>query len=139
MSEPARRRDTLVIPQHLFDEMLAHLRGDLSQERCGLLVGDGEGATRVLPVPNALRSPARYFMDGQELADALLTYGEPLAIYHSHLSGPAIPSPIDVAEATYPDSYYVIVSFHVEPPSVRAFRIRGGRAVEVGVRIEQDH
>ena len=136
MSEPARRRDTLVIPQHLFDEMLAHLRGDLSQERCGLLVGDGEGATRVLPVPNALRSATRYFMDGQELADALLTYGEPLAIYHSHLSGPPTPSATDVAEATYPDSYYVIVSFHIEPPSARAFRIVEGEVTEARLIIE---
>ena len=139
MSKSANRRDALVIPGDLFDEMLAHLRGDLTQERCGLLVGDRDRVARVLPIPNALRSPVRYFMDGQELADALLAYGEPLAIYHSHLSGPAIPSPTDVAEATYPDSYYVIVSFHVEPPSARAFRIRDGRTAEVDLRIEQNN
>ncbi|HET7090332.1 MAG TPA: M67 family metallopeptidase [Anaerolineae bacterium] len=139
MSESANRRDALVIPEDLFDEMLAHLRGDPTQERCGLLVGDGDRVARVLPIPNALRSPARYFMDGQELADALLAYGEPLAIYHSHLSGPPTPSPTDVAEATYPDSYYVIVSFHVEPPSARAFRIRDGQVAEVELRIDQDN
>ena len=139
MGESANRRDALVIPGDLFDEMLAHLRSDLTQERCGLLVGDDNRAVRVLPIPNALRSATRYFMDGQELADALLAYGEPLAIYHSHLSGPPTPSAIDVAEAMYPDSYYVIVSFHVEPPSVRAFRIRDGRAAEVDLRIEQDN
>jgi proteasome lid subunit RPN8/RPN11 len=136
MSESANRRDALVIPADLFDEMLAHLRGDLTQERCGLLVGDGNRVTRVLPIPNALRSATRYFMDGQELADALLTYGEPLAIYHSHLFGPPTPSPTDVAEATYPDSYYVIVSFHVEPPSARAFRIVEGEVTEAQLIIQ---
>ncbi len=136
MSESANRRDALVIPGDLIDEMLAHLRGELTQERCGLLVGDGDRVARVLPIPNALRSPVRYFMDGQELADALLTYGEPLAIYHSHPFGPPTPSPTDVAEATYPDSYYVIVSFHVEPPSVRAFRIVEGEVTEAQLIIE---
>jgi proteasome lid subunit RPN8/RPN11 len=136
MGETANRRDALVIPRDLFDEMLAHLRGDLTQERCGLLVGDGDRVARVLPIPNALRSATRYFMDGQELADALLAYGEPLAIYHSHPFGPPIPSPTDVAEATYPDSYYVIVSFHVEPPSARAFRIVAGEVTEARLVIE---
>ena len=136
MSKSANRRDALVIPGDLFDEMLAHLRGDLTQERCGLLVGDRDRVARVLPIPNALRSPVRYFMDGQELADALLAYGEPLAIYHSHPFGPPTPSPTDVAEATYPDSYYVIVSFHVEPPSVRAFRIAEGEVTEAQLIIE---
>ena len=127
----------LVIPRTLFDEMLAHLRGDLTQERCGLLAGENGHVTRVLPVPNSLGSPWAYRMDGPEFVTAMTACDfEPLAIYHSHLSGPPTPSPTDVAEAYYPDSFYVIVSFHVEPPSVRAFRIARQQAQEVEVKIE---
>lgn len=134
IGEPAR---VLIIPQTLFDEMLAHLRGDLTQERCGLLAGEDGRVTRVLPVPNALRSPVAYRMDGPEFIDALKACNwEPLAIYHSHVAGPPIPSATDLAEATYPDSIYVIVSFHVKPPSVRAFRIVAGQVTEVVVRVE---
>ncbi len=127
----------MVIPRTLFNDMLAHLRGDLTQERCGLLAGEDGRVTRVLPVPNSLGSPWAYRMDGPEFIAAMTACDfEPLAIYHSHLAGPSTPSPTDVAEAYYPDSSYVIVSFHVEPPSVRAFRIVGGRVNEVDVRVE---
>ncbi len=127
----------LIIPQTLIDEMLAHLRGDLTRERCGLLAGSEGRATRVLPVPNALDSPWAYRMDGPEFIAAMKACDfEPLAIYHSHLAGPPTPSATDVGEATYPDSIYVIVSFHVEPPNVRAFRIAAGHVVEVDVQVE---
>jgi len=128
---------TLVIPRNLFDEMLAHLRGDLTQERCGLMAGRNGLATRVLPVPNALRSSVAYRMDGPEFIAAMKTCDfEPLAIFHSHLAGPSAPSPTDVAEALYPDSFYVIVSFHVAPPTARAFRIVGGRVIEARMSVE---
>ncbi len=129
--------DILTIPKDLYDEMLAHLRGDLTRERCGLISGRNGLATRVLPVPNALRSPVAYRMDGPEFIAAMKTCNfEPLAIFHSHLAGPPVPSPTDVAEAMYPDSFYVIVSFHVDPPSVRAFRIVGGRVTETRLAIQ---
>jgi proteasome lid subunit RPN8/RPN11 len=131
------RARVLTIPQTSFDEMLAHLRGDLTEERCGLLAGEDGRVTRVLPVPNALRSPVAYRMDGPEFIAAMAACDfEPLAIYHSHLAGPPIPSATDVAEATYPDSIYVIVSFHIEPPSVRAFRIVAGQVTGVVVQVE---
>lgn len=136
MSDLAGQR-ALIIPQALFDEMLAHLRGDLSEERCGLLAGEAGRATRVLPAPNALRSPVAYRMDGPEFIAAIVACDfEPLAIYHSHVAGPPIPSATDVAEATYPDSIYVIVSFHTEPPSVRAFRIVAGLVTDVAIEVE---
>ena len=127
----------LIFPRAHFDEMLAHLRGDRSQERCGLLAGADGRVSRVLPVPNSLRSPQAYRMDGPEFIEAMRACAfEPLAIYHSHPAGPAGPSPTDIAEATYPDARYVIVSFQAEPPSVRAFAIAHGCATEIEIRVE---
>jgi proteasome lid subunit RPN8/RPN11 len=126
--------DELIVPRAQFDEMLAHLHGDLTQERCGLMAGEGNRVTRVLPVPNALRSRVAYRMGGQEFVDALIACNwEPLAIYHSHPEGPAAPSPTDIAQATVPEAFYVIASFQTEPPEVRAFRIRAGQVVGVAL------
>ncbi|HLF27830.1 MAG TPA: M67 family metallopeptidase [Anaerolineae bacterium] len=127
----------LIMSQAQYEEMLAHLRGDLTQERCGLLAGETGRVLRVLPVPNSLRSPWAYRMDGPEFIEAMRACNfEPLAIYHSHPVGPPTPSATDVAEATYPDSIYVIVSFGEEPPGARAFRIAGGQVSEVELRVE---
>ncbi len=126
--------DELLISQSHLHEMLAHLRSDLSIEQCGLLAGADSRVTRVLPVPNAASSPVEYRMDGQEFVDALKACDwEPLAVYHSHLHGPPVPSATDVASATVPEAYYVIASFHVEPPTLRAFRIEAGGVEEVKV------
>jgi proteasome lid subunit RPN8/RPN11 len=129
----------LIMTRTQLEDMLAHLRSDRTQERCGLLAGEGERVTRVLPVPNSARSPSSYRMDGPEFFTAIQACNfEPLAIYHSHLAGPPTPSATDIAEATYPDSFYVIVSFQIEPPPVRAFQIRDGRVTEVEVIIDND-
>lgn len=127
----------LILPLDRYAEMESYLRADLSQERCGLLAGVDGRVTRVLPVPNSLGSPYAYRMDGPEFVEALKACDwEPLAIFHSHVSGPPVPSPIDVAQATYPDSYYIVISFHVQPPTVRAFSIVRGQVAEVDVQME---
>ena len=122
-------------PRKFLERMTAQARADAPLETCGLIVAF-EGELRVLPMTNALRSPVTYRIDDQELAQALLAYGEPAAICHSHPAGPPVPSPTDIAEAFYPDSVYIIVSLAQEPPSVRAFRIVGGVVTEVELQAE---
>ena len=88
---------------------------------------------------NVDRSPISYAMDPLEqlrLQKAMRAEGaELVAIYHSHTRSPAYPSPTDVQQATYPDTWYVLVSLAQEPPSVRAFRIRDGRVDEDDLQI----
>jgi len=59
-----------------------------------------------------------------------------IGIYHSHPSGPATPSPTDIANASY-DVVYVIVSLanlpHLE---MRGYRILGEEAKEIGIVVE---
>ncbi len=119
-----------------FDQMVTQARADAPLETCGLLAGQEGVAERVLPVPNVLRSPAEYRMDGQAFADAMVACNfEPLAIYHSHPAGPPTPSPTDIAQAFYPDSVYIIISLAHEPPSVRAFHIVQGRVTEIELEV----
>jgi len=127
----------LIFSPAQFETMLAHVLSDPTREMCGLLAGQVGRVDRVLPVPNGLRSPTAYRMDGPEFVEAMrVCEFEPLGIFHSHVAGPPTPSSTDVAEAAYPDSVYVIVSLQSSPPSVRAFQIAQGQVTEVEVRIE---
>jgi proteasome lid subunit RPN8/RPN11 len=126
----------LAFPQMLYDEMLAHVRAQPELEMCGLLSGRDGKVDRVWPVPNALRSPVAYRMDGPEFAAAMIGCDfEPLGIFHSHPAGPPVPSPTDIAEAAYPDSIYVVISLQTMPPSVRGFTIVAGQVTEVRIDI----
>ena len=123
-------------PQTLYTEMVAHVLTQPALEMCGLLSGREGVVDRVWPVPNALRSPVAYRMDGPEFAAAMIGCEfEPLGIFHSHPAGPPVPSPTDIAEAAYPDSIYVVISWQTLLPSVRAFTIVEGQATEVPIHI----
>ncbi len=126
----------LTFPRPLYEQVVAYVLSDLAYEMCGLLAGQDGIVDRVWPVPNALHSPVAYRMDGPEFITAMAACGfEPLGIFHSHPSGPPVPSPTDIAEAAYPDSLYVVISWQDMSPSVRAFRIIDGRVSEVKIDI----
>lgn len=120
-----------------FEQLVAHVLADVTQERCGLLAGHDGAVTGVLPVPNALHSAVAYQMAGAEFARAMAACEfEPLGIFHSHLAGPPRPSPIDIAQAAYPDSVYVIIALNQSPPKVQAYRIVEGRVAEITLVVE---
>lgn len=126
-------------------DMLAHLAANAEDEACGLLLGMGRRAARFQPIANVAAEPrCRYEMDPRQLIaamKALRASGEALlGIVHSHPQGPAEPSPMDIAQASYPDAVYVIVSLKTPAqPQVRGWRLRpGGAPVEVHLRVAGD-
>jgi [CysO sulfur-carrier protein]-S-L-cysteine hydrolase len=126
----------LTLTRSLHTEMMAHVLSEPALEMCGLLSGREGVVDRVWPVPNVLRSPVAYRMDGPEFAAAMIGCEfEPLGIFHSHPAGPPVPSPTDIAEAAYPDSIYVVISLQTTSPSVRAFCIADGQVTEVKLDI----
>lgn len=129
--------EAIVFTRAQFDAMLAHVLADRSEERCGLLAGKTDRVEAVLPVPNVLRSPVAYQMDGREFIEAMVACDfEPLGIFHSHPAGPPVPSPTDIARAMYPESVYLIIALNQSPPGVRGFRINEGQVSEVPVVVE---
>ncbi|MGD2050815.1 MAG: M67 family metallopeptidase [Chloroflexota bacterium] len=108
--------------------MLEQLQAAYPLEACGIMAGKGGLVKRLYPVENQLKSPHAYKMEPHQQLEAMLDLEEKgwemLAIYHSHPMGPDVPSPMDVAQATYPDAAHVIVSLRErQRPSVRAFLI----------------
>ncbi|MCF8030215.1 MAG: M67 family metallopeptidase [Desulfohalobiaceae bacterium] len=121
----------LAIRKQDLEDVLQHVRSEVSHEGCGILGGRDCRVLRVYRMSNIEDSSDRYFMDIGELAAAIQDlYHEDLdivGIYHSHVCGPAYPSPLDVERAYYPDACYVIISLaDPENPDIRGFRIREG-------------
>ncbi len=105
---------SLILPHTLYQALVAHAQAQWPQEACGLLRGRAGRATEFLPARNVAPHPRTdYQVDPQTLLQALdwEDQGDELiAIFHSHPTSPPIPSPVDVAQALYPDSVYLILS-----------------------------
>lgn len=102
-------------------QMVKHAQKEVGYEVCGLIGGHWQPydklaiATQVNKVSNiAGNRRNQYRMDEQEQVRLMSAYSkmglELVGIYHSHPHGPAIPSPTDIAEASYPDAVYVILA-----------------------------
>jgi proteasome lid subunit RPN8/RPN11 len=117
----------LVIPQPLFDAMLAHARAERPNECVGFLAGtldEGIGTVSLcLPVVNELASPTEFRTEARSLFAAHRAMraagADVLAVYHSHPTTAAVPSWKDVELNTYgPAVAWVIVGLTSEPPDV---------------------
>jgi desampylase len=119
--------------------IVRYARAERPKECCGFLVGTRGRVLFAVAATNVADSRTRYRIDDAlhfELRRTLRRFSPPLGIvgvYHSHPSGDARPSPTDIAEAFYPDWMHVIVGMK-GGISVRAYRIRAGRAESVVIQ-----
>ena len=130
----------LNIKKEHYDAMIAHLQAAYPLEGCGLLAGNGRFSTQIYCIDNILRSPVAYEMDPHQQISAMLEFEEwgesMLAIFHSHPTGPQIPSETDIRQAYYPEAIYLIVSFeNKNAPVTRAFQIVDQQVSEVAWQI----
>ena len=130
------------IAQRLIDEMVAHARGDLPNECCGMVGGaDGEAGV-VIPVVNAAATPLRFEMDPQGQYNALKAIEDDgkdlLAIYHSHTKSAAYPSQTDVNQAVnWPDAIYLIVSLQdADAPDVKGYWLKDLKIADAELIVE---
>ena len=116
------------LPQHIYDEIVAHARAGKPEEICGVLRGRGLEAFELIRGRNvASERIDNYDVDPQtlllqfkfeEAGDAMM------GIYHSHPVSVAYPSATDAWNAYYPDSIYFICSLEFDhAPVIRAFRM----------------
>jgi proteasome lid subunit RPN8/RPN11 len=125
----------LQLPRQIRQAMLAHAAFCHPFEACGLIAFDDRGKARfVYALTNRARSSSRYLVDPTEHFRAI-QHAESLGwtiggAFHSHPEGPAIPSPVDVAEARDPLWVYLVTA----ADEVRAWSI-DGRTTEVPVEV----
>ncbi len=120
--------DNLIIPQAIYDEILAHAREGAPEEVCGILSGKGNVAIALYRARNVASSRTiDYTVDDQTLLRQFEfeKRGETMvAIYHSHPESPAFPSATDARQAFYPDAVYIICSLiHPDRPVLRAYHL----------------
>jgi proteasome lid subunit RPN8/RPN11 len=122
--------------------ILDHARAEAPREACGLVAGVSEAgmykAVEIIPVANTAPDPQRlYQMDERELARQITRLNARglslVGLYHSHPAGDPIPSPVDVAQATYPDTAYLIAG--LKHGELAAWEIRYGQVRPVDLHI----
>ncbi|MCU4974352.1 M67 family metallopeptidase [Halobacteria archaeon AArc-m2/3/4] len=124
----------IVCPDPIRETLLEDARAGAPAEVCGVLGGEfGRERSRIrshYPAENVASDPQiRYQIaprEQLELFERLEDRGEEIVGFvHSHPEGPATPSATDVADATWPDRSYVIVSLPGD--DVTSWRWRSGR------------
>ncbi|HSN77154.1 MAG TPA: M67 family metallopeptidase [Anaerolineae bacterium] len=120
--------DTIALPQHIHDEIIAHAQAGALEEVCGILSGRDGVATELVRARNEAANPVMdYWVDGQTLLKQFdfEERGEAMiAIYHSHPVDEPYPSATDAANAFYPDAVYLICSLlRPEQPRIRGWKL----------------
>ena len=135
---PLPKEGSFYLPRPMCDQVVAHARREAPRECCGVIGGTAGEMPELYPLTNLEPGNTRYRIADAELYRVYRELdergGEILAIYHSHPSTPAYPSPTDVALALWAEAHYLICSLaDPDRPDIRAFRIVGGHIREVPV------
>lgn len=131
------------LPRPLINQMLHQAQQSPDREVCGLIGSRNGVPVHCYPVANISGEPARLFaMDAKGQIEAMRRmreHGEELfGIYHSHPFTPAVPSPIDTAEDTYPEALYLIISLGTAGVlELRGFRLQSGRFQPVELEVAE--
>lgn len=127
---------SIELSRALVNQILHHAQASPTLEVCGLVGGKEGKALSFHPITNAAEQPqTRFQLDpaGQIAAMRLMREaGESLfAIFHSHPTAPAEPSPVDLAEAAYPEALHLIISLNTKGVlEMRGFRLGQDHSVQ---------
>jgi proteasome lid subunit RPN8/RPN11 len=102
-----------------------------------VLIGRGDRITGAIRTRNIAENPTRFVIDPQDHFEGRRTARaqglDVVGFYHSHPHSRAYPSPIDLAEAAYPDAVHLIVGLMGSEPDIRLFRLAAGEAQELSL------
>jgi proteasome lid subunit RPN8/RPN11 len=116
----------VVVPAAVRRALKEHAAAEAPNEACGLISLRDSVAERYFPGTNAAASPYRFELQIDPEIWFLEDDGYELAVFHSHVSAPALPSRTDVENVgLWEGRPYVILSLRTG--ELAAFRIEGGR------------
>lgn len=131
-----------MIGRSLYQTMLEDVIRRAPEEACGIVAGRNMQASHLYVVTNELHSQVAFRMHPQEQISVFLDLErqelEMLAIYHSHPSGPKVPSETDLAEFAYPGVFSLIWYPQNNTWDCRAYLITNRSYVETGVMLIAD-
>jgi proteasome lid subunit RPN8/RPN11 len=120
----------VILRRTAIDAVVSHARETAPAECCGVLLGTGGIVSDARRARNLASDPSRFLVDPKDHIDARREARERgidvLGFYHSHPRSAAVPSPTDVAEASYPGHLYLIVGLAGGQPDVLLYRLEGG-------------
>jgi len=111
--------EPIELPRRLVNRILHLAQNSPDSEVCGLIGARSGVPETCYPVRNiAAEANTRFRMDPSGQIEAMRNLrekGETLfAIFHSHPAAPAAPSPLDLAEASYPEALYIVISLNTK-------------------------
>ena len=115
--------------------IIRHAESSRPRECCGVLLGcRPEEISEAIQVQNLAEDPDRYVLDPKGHLEIRRQARQRrvgiVGFYHSHPHSSARPSARDLAEASYPDHYYLIVALGASQPEVRLYRLTDGNFAE---------
>ena len=135
----------ILLSKATLEGMVSHCLDAHPLEACGLLAGfsaeDGRADARTFfPAENVSASARLYEVNPLAMLSAdrqAEQEGQQLVgVYHSHTHTEGRPSPTDVRQAPDPGWHYLLVSLRDTHPSVRSWRILGGKITEEPVVLQ---
>ncbi len=146
--QPGKWLTMLTIPKADLQRLFEHALAGYPNEACGMLAGKNGKVEKVYTMRNAKPGPDYYEMDAEEqfrvMKDIRDSGFDMIGLFHSHPTGRAYPSSVDVEQAywpgtqlpNYPDAVYVIVSLmDRRNPVARGFSIEEGKVTEVPLSV----
>lgn len=110
-------------------------------EICGLISQNKQQQMTLFPVQNIARDNTQFFeMDPAQMIAAIKVMrendAELYAIYHSHPTSDALPSPTDIEKMPYQDTLYLIVSLNQKGVlELRGYKIHNNQTITVNLVI----
>lgn len=130
--------EEVVLDPGVAQSVFAHARDAGPNECCGILLGRGHHVAALHRAANLHVSPTAFLIDpADHIAARRLARQAGLDVvgfYHSHPASAPVPSPRDIAEASYEEAIHLIAGIERQREVLRAFTIRGGSVEELAIR-----
>jgi len=130
----------VIVRRTALDDVVSHARETAPAECCGVLLGLEGIVVEARRTRNLATDVNRFLIDPKDHIDARRAARprrlDVVGFYHSHPRSAAIPSPTDLAEASYPDHLYLIVGLAGDEPDARLYRLEADRFVELTFNFE---